>query len=87
MAFARRFMQGVRPAPVTTLSSFIALVILAQVSEAAVLKLDSFKNHCRVIYMLSFSDTLSTQYRLPRLIKESADIFWEFICLNVAPLW
>lgn len=60
---------------------YIAVTILARVSETAIPASSPCENKCRLIYVLSLSSILSTLRCLPELIIQGADIFWESTCL------
>lgn len=60
---------------------YIAVTILAQVSETVIPAPSPCVNKCRLIYVLSLSSILSTLRWLPELIIQGADIFWESTCL------
>ena len=60
---------------------YIAVTILAQVSETVIPAPSPCENKCRLIYVLGLSSILSTLRWLPELILQSADIFWESACL------
>lgn len=60
---------------------YIAMTILAQVSETVVPAPSPCENKCRLIYVRRLSSILSTWRWLPGLILQSADIFWESACL------
>lgn len=60
---------------------YIAVTILAQVSETVIPAPSPCENKCRLIYVLSLSSILLTLRWLPELIIQGADIFWESTCL------
>ena len=60
---------------------YIAVTILAQVSETVIPAPSPCENKCRLIYVPSLSSILSTLKWLPELIIQGADIFWESACL------
>lgn len=66
---------------------YIAVTILAQVSETVIPAPSPCENKCRLIYVPSLSSILSTLRWLPELIIRGADIFWESACFYTYSLW